>query len=183
MGVETKLVTAEELLHMPEDGYRYELIHGEVLRMPPSGGEHGRVAMTIGSSLRQHVGQNDLGAVYAAETGFKLAANPDHVRAPDVAFVRKARVEQAGRVTGFWPGAPDLAIEVVSPGDSYSDVEEKIIDWLAAGTRMVVVVNPKKRSVSVYRSSTNIAILSDEQTLDGGDVVPGWSIPVRQIFE
>ncbi len=183
MGIETKLVTAEELLHMPEDGYRYELIHGEVLRMPPSGGEHGRVAMTIGSSLRQYVGQNGLGAVYAAETGFKLATNPDHVRAPDVAFVRKTRVEQAGKVTGFWPGAPDLAIEVVSPGDSYSDVEEKITDWLAAGTRMVVVVNPKKRSVSVYRSSTDIAILLEEQTLDGGDVVPGWSIPVRQIFE
>jgi len=183
MSVEMALTTANQLLEMQDDGFRYELLHGELKKRPPAGGEHGRVAMNLGSSLRHHTGQHGLGVVFAAETGFLLASDPDNVRAPDAAFVRAERVRQVGPVTGFWPGAPDLAVEVVSPNDSYSDVEEKVIDWLAAGTRMVIVANPKKRTAAVYRSATQIVILSEDQLLDGADVVLGWSIPVREIFD
>jgi hypothetical protein len=103
---------------MPDDGFRYELVRGELRRMPPAGDEHGYLALEIASDLRNHVKANNLGRTDAAETGFKLASDPDTVRAPDVAFVRRERAEKVGRVTGYWPGAPDLAVEVVSPNDT-----------------------------------------------------------------
>jgi Uma2 family endonuclease len=182
LATEARPVTAEELLRTPDDGLRRELVHGEVRVMTPAGHRHGRVAMGIGSRLDQHVRENGLGAVYAAETGFKIASHPDTVRAPDVAFVRRERVEEVGDAEGFWPGAPDLAVEVVSPDDSYGEVEEKVFDWLSAGCRMVVVVNPRKRTATVYRSRSDIVVLTEDESLDGGEVVPGWRIPVRQIF-
>jgi len=175
-------VTAEELLHMPDDGFRYELVRGELRRMNPAGNVHGRIAVRITWRLAQHVEENRLGTVYAAETGFKLATNPDTVRAPDVAFVSRARVEAIGEVEGFWPEAPDLVVEVISPGDGYADIEEKVFDWLDAGTKMVVVINPRQRSATVYKSPTDIAALAEADVLDGGDVVPGFELAIRNIF-
>ena len=104
------------------------------------------------------------------------------MRAPDVAFVSRARVEAIGEVEGFWPEAPDLAIEVISPGDSYSDVEEKVFDWLDAGTKMVVVINPRQRSATVYKSQSDITVLAEADVLAGEDVVPGFELAVREIF-
>ena len=118
----------------------------------------------------------------AAETGFLLSRDPDHVRAPDVAFVRRERVEAVGYTHGFFPGAPDLAVEVISPSDRYTEVDEKVAEWLAAGTSMVVVVNPRNRTVRVHRPTTDSVLLTEEDTLDGGDVVPGWEMPVADIF-
>ena len=175
-------VTVDELLHMPGDGFRYELVQGELRRMNPAGNVHGRVAMNVGISLGTYVKAHDLGAVYAAETGFKLAADPDTVRAPDVAFVSRVRVEAIGDIEGFWPGAPDLAVEVVSPGDAYAEVEEKVFDWLDAGTKMVVVINPRQRSATVYKSQTDITAFVESDVLNGGDVVPGFELAVREIF-
>src|SRR5919109_774726 len=172
-------MTAEELLHMPDDGFRYELIRGELRKMAPAGHQHGRIAINVTTPLDQHVRAHNLGTVYAAETGFKLASNPDVVRAPDIAFIRRQRVEEVGNVEGYWPGAPDLAIEVISPSDTYTEVQEKILDWLEAGTQMVILVMPRKRTVTVYRSLTDIIMLTERDTLDGGDVVPGWKMPVR----
>jgi Uma2 family endonuclease len=173
MTTQTKLITAEELLRMPDDSLRRELIHGEVKTMAPAGHQHGRIAQRIALSLGQQVAAHQLGEVYAAETGFKLASNPDHVRAPDAAV---------GEVEGFWPGAPDLAVEIVSPSDSFADVEEKVFDWLDAGTRAVIVVNLKKRSVTLYRSVSDVRVLTENQSLSVEDVVPGWSLPVRDLF-
>jgi Uma2 family endonuclease len=119
---------------------------------------------------------------YSAETGFRLSSDPDTVRAPDVAFVSRARIETIGEVEGFWPEAPDLAVEVVSPGDSYSDVEEKIFAWLDAGTKMVVVINPRQPSATAYKSPTDIIALAETDVLTGGDVVPGFELVVREIF-
>ena len=101
--------------------------------MAPAGSEHGEVASDINASLNLYVKANGLGRTYAAETGFFLGTDPDHVRAPDVAFVRRERTEAIGRPDGYWPEAPDLAIEVVSPNDRYTEVDEKVADWLAAG--------------------------------------------------
>jgi Uma2 family endonuclease len=174
-------VTAEELLLLPEDGFRYELIRGELVKMPPPGYEHGAIAARFTARLFLHVEEQDLGSV-TTETGFLLSTDPDSVRAPDVAFVSKERVEQAGSVKGYWPGAPDLAVEVVSPNDSYTEVEEKSMDWLRAGSRMVLVLNPRHRTVSVCRTPHNIQLFSVEETLDLGDVVPWFSIAVKDVF-
>lgn len=176
------LVTAEELFSMPDDGFRYELVRGELRKMAPAGYVHGRVAMNIATPLDQFARVHHLGIVCAAETGFKLASNPDTVRAPDVAFIRRDRVEEIGNVEGYWPGAPDLVVEVVSPSDTYSEVEEKVLEWLEAGVHMVIVANPRKRVVTVYRSLTEITVLTEADTLDGADVVPGWNLAVRDIF-
>jgi Uma2 family endonuclease len=182
MATANRLVTAEELLRMPDDGYRYELVRGELRKMAAAGYLHGRIAINITTPLDRYVRAHNLGVVCAAETGFKLASNPDVVRAPDVAFIRRERVEEVGDVEGYWPGAPDLAVEVISPSDTYSDVQEKVFDWIEAGTRMVVLVMPRKRTVTIYRSLTDIVMLTEHDTLDGGDVVPGWKIPVSEVF-
>lgn len=118
--------TADELLHMPDDGFRYELVRGELRRMTPADSQHGRIAVRITWRLARHVEENRLGNMYATETGFRIGTDPDTVRAPDVAFVSRERVEAVGEVEGFWPEAPQLAVEVISPGDSYADVEEKV---------------------------------------------------------
>ena len=182
MAVVRQQVTADELLNMPDDGFRYELVQGELRQRYPPENVHGRVAMNFGISLGSYVKEHNLGAVYTAETGFKLASDPDTVRAPDVAFVSRVRVEAIGEIEGFWPGAPDLAAEVTSPGDTYAEVEEKVFAWLDAGTRMVVVVNPRQRSATEYRSQTDIIALTEADVLDGGDVVPGFELTVRGIF-
>jgi Uma2 family endonuclease len=182
MDVVRQQVTAEELARIPDDGFRYELVRGELRRMTPAGNVHGRIAMNVAAPLFQHVRAHNLGSVYAAETGFRLTSDPDTVRAPDVAFVRRARVEAVGEVEGYWPGAPDLAVEVVSPGDSYAEVEEKVFDWLEAGTKMVLTVNPRKRSVTVYQSLVDITVLIKTDVLNGGEVVPGFRLAVRDVF-
>src|SRR5262245_36616574 len=123
-----KNFTADELLRLPDDGFRYELIHGELRRMSPAGSKHGVVAMNIALSLGSHVRTHALGRVFAAETGFLLSQDPDHVRAPDSAFVRKERADEVGDTEKFWPGPPDLAVEVISPSDTYTDVEERVFD-------------------------------------------------------
>lgn len=182
MATTSKPMTAEELLHLPDDGQRHELIAGELRTMTPAGSEHGWIAASVATSLSVHVHAQRLGRVFAAETGFKLTESPDTVRAPDAAFVRRERVEALGRVTGYWPGAPDLAVEIISPDDLYTEVEEKVSTWLAHGTRMVVVVNPRRQTVAVHRSATEVRHLTIDDIIDGEAVVPGWRLPVRELF-
>jgi Uma2 family endonuclease len=178
----TRPVTADELLAMPDDGYRYELVKGELRKMAPTGDEHGDVTMELAGALHQYVKKHNLGKVYAAETGFKLESDPDTVRAPDIAFVSRVKVEKTGRLKGFRSGAPDLAVEVLSPSDRVSRVEGKVAQWLEGGARMVWVVSPKLHTITVYRSLTNIVTLTEKDKLDGADVVPGFQIDVAEIF-
>lgn len=182
MSTRVHLKTADELLRMPEDGKLRELIEGELREMSPSGHEHGRVTMRFSGPLALYVDQHHFGAVYAAETGFLLARDPDTVRGPDVAFVNRERLASAPRGRGYFPGAPDLVVEVVSPGDTYSDVEAKVEQWLHAGSRVVVVVNPRNRTLKVHRSITDVTVLTMADTFDGGEVVPGFRLPVARIF-
>jgi Uma2 family endonuclease len=182
MTTQAKPMTADELLNMPDDGFRYELVRGELRKMAPPGEEHGIITVEITLSLGNHVKARHLGKVYAAETGFKLASGPDTVRAPDVAFVSREGLEQQPPTKGYRQGAPDLAVEVLSPGDRYGEVEEKVFDWLDAGTKMVLVVNPDKRTVTVYRSRREIHVLTEDDAVSGADVVPGWSLPLRELF-
>lgn len=178
-----QLLTADDLLAMPDDGIRYELIDGELRKAAPAGSQHGRITHKIEIDLGRHVEANDLGVVFAAETGFRLRTDPDTVRAPDVAFVAKRRYAQVGDMPGYWPGAPDLAIEVLSPGDNYAEVEEKVFDWLDAGCRLVIVLNPRQRTATAYRSRASIRVHTDSETLDAGDAVPGWSFAVARAFD
>ena len=176
------LLTADDLAKQPDDGTRYALVKGVLQKMPPAGFEHGICAAEIGSRLNLHVRTHQLGYVCGAETGFKIAQNPDTVRAPDAAFVRQASIERQGIVKGYWEGAPDLAIEVISPGDTYAEVSEKVEEWLTAGCRMVWVINPRRETVEVYRPNVDFTILHRTDTLDGGDVVEGFQCRVQDIF-
>ncbi len=168
---------------MPNMFVRRELVRGEVRTMAPAGNVHGRVAVNLTVPLGSYVRENDPGLVFAAETGFKIEEDPDTVHAPDVAFLRRERVEEVGEVTGYWPGAPDLTVRVVSPNDLYTELEEKASGWLEAGTRMVLVVNPRNETISIRRPGPDISLLDKDNVLDGGGVVPGWSLPVRDVFE
>ncbi len=123
-----------------------------------------------------------LGRVFATGTGFLLTTDPDTVRAPDAALISRARTAATGTVTGYWPGAPDLAAEVISPDDLYTEVEEKVAAWLEHGTQMVIVIDPRRRTVAVHRSATQVRHLTVADTIDGEDVVPGWTLPVRDLF-
>jgi len=182
MSTTVQSMAAADLLRLPADGRRYELIRGELRQMAPAGPIHGRLAMRMAAHLFQHVEAHHLGTVYAAETGFQLTQDPDTVRAPDVAFVSRQRLEAVGEIEGYWPGAPDVAVEVISPSDRYTDVEDKVVEWLAAGSQMVIVVNPRQRSVTVYHSRTDMVRLTEEDVLDGGAVVPGWQLPITEVF-
>lgn len=182
MATQLRTMTADELLEMPDDGVRRELVMGEVREMTPTGWRHGKIAAKIDRHLGTYVLANRLGDVVTAEAGFVLATDPDTVRAPDVAFVRQERIEEVGDTAAFWPGAPDLAVEVISPGDRYSEVFEKVDEYLAAGTRMVILADPQNRSVTVIDRSGNRTDLGEDGVIDGGDVVPGWRLPVHDVF-
>jgi Uma2 family endonuclease len=183
MALTGRRMSAEDLWRLPDDGMRHELIYGELQTMPPSSGEHGWVTSNVHDSLSPYVRAHELGRVFAAETGFLLARAPDLVRAPDVAFVRAERVEAVGRARAYWPGAPDLVVEVISPNDRAGEIEEKVRTWLAHGTLMVLAVYPDTRRVRVHRPSRPPQELAESDILDGADVVPGWTVPVRDFFQ
>jgi Uma2 family endonuclease len=174
--------SAEDLWNLPDDGMRRELVEGQLRVMAPAGFEHGRVASTANRLLGTHVHTTGIGVTLAAETGFVLASDPDTVRAPDAAFVSKARADGVGRTARFWPGgAPDLAIEVVSPDDSRPEVRSKALCWLNAGASAVLVLDPAFRSASVYRAGGDIRVLTDGE-IDLSDAVPGWRVAVADFF-
>ena len=182
MTTATKLMTASELLAMPDDGFhRYELVRGELISMAPAGGEHGAIGSRTCRRIGNFVEANDLGEVFNADTGFIISTDPDTVRCPDVSFVRKERILAEGIPKGFMLGAPDLAVEVISPSDSYSEVAEKAAQLLEAGTQLVVLIDPRTRTVSLHYDG-EIDRLSEGDTLTLGDVVPGFECGVEELF-
>jgi len=178
----TTPVTADQLLRMPDDGYRYELVSGELRKMVPAGWMHGAIGGQLQGWLARHIQEQRLGRVFLADTGFLLARDPDTVRAPDIAFIHKDHLPTPEPEEAFWPGAPDLAVEVVSPGDTLGEIDEKVKAWLDAGAMMVWVVNPKWQNVTVYRSATEIKTLTKNGELDGEDVVRGFRCRIGDIF-
>ena len=177
-----KLFTAEELFHLPTVGRRLELVKGKVYEMAPAGGRHGYTAMNIGVILSGHVRANGLGRVFAAETGFILWRDPDTVRAPDVAFVAQSRLSADEIPDTFIELVPDLVVEVVSPNDRRREVREKIEDWLRSGVRLVWAIYPVTCTATVYRSPDDITHLTEDDFLDGEDVVPGFACPLGELF-
>ncbi|MGD1059546.1 MAG: Uma2 family endonuclease [Solirubrobacteraceae bacterium] len=174
-------LSAEDLWNLPDDGMRHELIEGCLRTMTPAGAEHGRVAMTAGRLLSVHVQATDTGVTFGAETGFVLGSDPDTVRAPDAAFVSKAQSDAVGRTVRFWPGPPDFAVEVVSPGDSVSEVDAKAMGWITAGSTACLVLDPARGTATVYRAGGDVRICKDGE-LDLSDAVPGWRVAVADFF-
>jgi Uma2 family endonuclease len=175
------LLTSEDLRKLVADGSRYELSRGELVPMTPVHFQHGRIVIRFGGLLDQFVQRQQLGAV-GTEIGFRLARNPDTLRAPDIAFVSQSRVPQGAAAFKFAELAPDLAVEVLSPDDSASEVLKKIEEYLAAGVRLVWIADPATQTVSVYRSLKDVQVLTSEQDLDGGDVLPGFRVRIRDLF-
>ena len=182
MDVATRTMVADELFMMPHDGFRYELVKGELVKMSPTGGKHGILTIRLGAALVQHVEANNLGEAFGAETGFILTTNPDTVRAPDAAFVSRERIPPGDFPEKFWPGAPDLAVEVISPSDTLYEVEEKIEEYLEAGVKLIWIVNPKKRTVTIYQPNVEPQTLTEADTLDGREVVPGFQYGLARLF-
>jgi Uma2 family endonuclease len=175
------LMTAEALLREQPPHKRSELVAGRMLVREPAGHRHGRIANKLGYFLTKHVTEEILGVVYAAETGFVLRRDPDTVRAPDVAFVNRERLFEP-EPTGYAELAPDLVVEVLSPDDRPGEVLTKVGDWLSAGTRLVWVVDPSRREVRAYWLDGVESLLSEDDSLEGEDVLPGFSCPVKSVF-
>lgn len=188
MAVQEKLYTADEfweIAHLPENSERrMELMDGVILEMAPAGGEHGGIAADFLIEIGSYVKRNHLGKVTAAETGFVLFQDKrgkDTVRAPDVGFIAKDRAPKR-LPKKYIPIVPDLVVEVVSPNDLAEDIQDKLNDYRRAGVRLILFAYPSSQTINVY-TSTETKILGIDDTLDGGDVLPCFTLPVRAIFE
>ena len=180
-GSDERLLSIEEFARLPEEPGRMELVRGRVVHEPPAGFEHGEIWLELATRLRTFVRERGLGTAVGADTGFILAEVPPTVRAPDAAFVSSRRLA-AGRPVGFAPFPPDLAVEVLSPSDTLAGIREKVRDYLAAGSHLVWVVEPRNRQVRVCRTGSDERVLGAGDVLDGEDVVPGFRVPVADLF-
>lgn len=176
-------MTAEEFEALGDIG-RAELVRGRVIYLPKPKPKHGRIAVRITVPLAEFVNQHNLGEVYAAETGFLVGRDPDSVRAPDVAFVR-IEVVAAHNEDEWFPHSPDLAVEVISPSESDrpGEVEDKVRMWLDGGARSVWVINPDRRSATIYRADGSEQSISENEDLRDDSVLPGFSMPLRRALD
>jgi len=182
MSVQPGLLTAEEFAAFPSEGLRLELIRGEIRAMPPAFADHGDTVGALHVILGAYIRAQRLGKIYGAETGFLLARNPDTVRAPDIAFIQTVRLTPEASAPNWNPVVPDLVVEVVSSRDREREIAEKVRMWLDAGVRMVWVVYRVRRAIEVFRPGQSATVLSEQDALDGMDVVPGFSTPIAEIF-
>jgi Uma2 family endonuclease len=179
----TDIMTADELFEMEKDEYRYELIQGRLKRMAPTGGGHSRIEAGLIARLWLHARTNEYGDVYSSDAGFVFAHNPDTVLSPDAAFLRHDRVPSPEEHERFLTVVPDLAVEIISPSDRMPQVREKAEYYIEAGVRLVWVVNPRNRTVTVYSPDSPPHMLNQDDELDGGDVLPDFHLTVSEIFE
>lgn len=179
-----QLLTAEELWALPEQpGVRFELVDGELVEVPGANPLHGLLVELVLRLISAHAREHDLGLAFADGTGYILRRGPDRMRIPDVSFVAWARVPAEGVPDqGFWPFAPDLAVEIISPGDRADEVHDKVREYLAAGTRLVWVLWPRHRSVTVHALGGSTHELGPDDELDGAEVLPGFRVRVADLF-
>lgn len=182
MATSTPPMTADDLLRLPRGQHRYELVEGTLITMSPAGFEHGEIGSELLRILRNHCKSRNLGVVVGPDTGLLLQRDPDLVRSPDVSFVRKARLP-ATPVLKFFPGAPDLAVEVVSPIDTVDDLTDRIDDYFRNDTSVVWIVKPRTRTVEVLRAGRPEAILRDQDTLTDDQLLPGFAVRVADLFQ
>ena len=177
-----RLLTLEEFERLPEeDAWRVELVRGMLVREPRPAAMHGWVQVNLGSLLLNHVGEHWLGHVFS-DIGVVLSTEPATVRGPDLAFVSAERLPLGPPARGFLPFAPDLCVEIVSPSNTAAEIQEKVLEYLEAGTRLVWVVHPESRTVTEYRSRNEIRILESADELEGREVIPGFRAPLTSFF-
>jgi len=182
-GVSTSaLVTAEEVQRISLPGKVTELVRGRLIIREPPGTHHGAIAANLAYYLSDFVRRHGSGAIFAQDTGFKIAADPDSVRAPDVAFVARERTGLI-RSRGYAELAPDLLAEILSPDDQPAEVLAKVADWLAAGTRIVWVIDPQRRDARVYRQDGSLTVLGSDDSLEGEAVLPGFACSLKDILD
>ena len=180
----TRLITAEEMYAMPDvPGKRFELVRGELVEVPPATYPQAQLVVAIVVLLHPFAVERGLGEVFSDGLGYIIARDPDVVRVPDVSFIAR-RCVSAGRIEGFIPFAPDLAVEIVSPEDQAEELYGKVREYLAAGTRLVWVFWPKYQAVSVHvPGEEGTRQLGPDDELDGGDVLPGYRVRAADLFE
>jgi Uma2 family endonuclease len=188
MSTTTRLITADELLVMPpydEDGNqcRFELIRGELKVMPLAKPLHGAICSRLHIKIGSFVEEHDLGECFGAETGFHVERDPDSVPGPDVAFVSHERLAAAENFEKYFTFAPDLAVEVLSPGNTAREISEKVAMYFAAGSRAVWVFHPKKRTAAAYTSPSEVRVFSEHEKFDGGEVLPGFTLDLAKLFD
>ena len=175
------LATVDDLLAIPDDGNRHELLRGEIIVSPSPSYRHGKAQSRFAAVLVRYADETGLGVV-VTESGFRLHRDPDTVLGPDVAFIRTDRLPPDADDTTYLELAPDLVVEVVSPSNSLAEMHDKVLTYLEAGVRMVLVLEPKRRTVTVHTPDRVARTLVVGETLDGGDVLPGFSVPVADLF-
>lgn len=178
-----RLLTAEEVFELPDDGNRYELVEGRLVRVPPEFFSSGVVAMTLATLVNAFVRQHRLGLCGGEAAGIKTRSDPDTVRAPDFTFISRERLPPGGIPARWYPTTADLVVEVLSPTDRFVNVLRKVQEYLAAGARLVWVINPAERSAVVFRPHAAPQILSGDAALDGEDVLPGFTLPLAELWE
>lgn len=177
-----KLITAEEFARMPDppDGSRQELVQGVIITMPPPGGRHGVCCLKIGRRIGNFVDEHSLGTTVSNDTGFLMARDPDTVRGPDISFWSRSRLPEVPE--GYIEVAPDLAVEVVSPSDRYARIQQKVNEYQEKGVRLIWIVDPEDRSAAIFREGQKVKVLSENETLTGEDVLPGFTCRVADLF-
>ena len=179
----TKLLTADELLRLDAEGVRGELIRGVLCETMPAGLEHGTIVMTLGAELKNFIKPRKLGRLVGSDSGIWLERDPDTVREPDIAYFSAEKIPPGVRVTGYAETPPNLVVEVVSPSNTIREVNDKAFMWLGYGVRLVWVVYPDSRSIDVYQSGRAVTTLTEQDSLDGLDVLPGFTCAVSDVFD
>ncbi len=172
-------LTADDLLHLPDDGHKYELIGGE-LKMVPAGMRHEKIGMRLAMLLTKYLEKNPIGEIYGSSTGYKLPNG--NVRSPDLSFVRIERLPGGKTPVGFGDFPPDVAVEILSPGDNARDVSGKLGDYLDWGVPQVWIVDPDDETVTVYRSLTDVQVFATGETISAEEILPGFSLKVASLF-
>lgn len=180
---EKKVWTDEAFMALPDDGQHYEIVNGELIDMGNLGAKHGYIAIILSSALFAVVMAQKLGALFDSSTAFKMKNG--NKRSPDISFFAKERLQELDDLpTGFLDGAPDLAIEILSPTNTIEEIDSKLAEYFENGARLVWVINPNQHHVLVYRSAQEPdRLLKSIDALDGEDVIPGFSLPVADLFQ
>ena len=178
-----KLLTADDLLRLDGQGVKGELIRGVLHEKVSSSIKHGKVVINVASELKGFVKPRRLGTIFGSDAGILLERDPDTVREPDVGFTLAERMPPDANIDGFTDIVPDLVVEVASPSDSRRAVAEKMQMWLAYGVRLVWVAWLNTRTIDVHPAGGPVTTLTEDDTLDGGAVLPGFAMPVREVFE
>jgi Uma2 family endonuclease len=175
------LMTAEELLQLHLPHKSTELVRGQLIVREPPSTYHGKLAAKLSILVGNFVYARELGDIFGQDTGFKIASSPDTVRAPDLAFLSRERSSAVGR-RGYAAIAPDLVVEIVSPGDRPGEVLAKVADWIDAGVRLVWVIDPDRTEARIHRSDGSLEIVSGDGALNGEDVLPGFTLELAKVF-